>query len=246
VSVLLNDPDAPRYQQVASRLMQEIADGMPAVGAQLPTEIELCDRFQVSRFTIREALRWLAESGLVTRRRGSGTLVVSDKPTRNFIQPLGSLRELLQYTRDTQLTLERIQRVRLDTALAERLLAQPGEEWIKLNGLRTDPGTGVIICTTDLYIDGRFRGLEESLREPVQAIYELIEQRYGITIARVEQRLSAVPLTREQSTQLRCGPHVPGLRTERRYFDDRGRLVELSDSLHPGDRFIYAMECSRD
>lgn len=243
---LYNDPDAPRYQQVASQLMHEIAEGIPPVGHLLPTEIELCDRFDVSRYTVREALRWLSESGLVSRRRGSGTLVISDKPTRNFIQPLGSLGELLQYARDTRLVTERIQRIRLDADQAERLQAKLGDEWVKLVAIRTDPEAGVIICLTDVYLDGRFAGIEDLLHEPTQAIYELIEQRYGLKIERVEQRLSAVPVTREQAAQLHVGPHVPALRTERRYFDSSGRLVELSDSLHPGDRFIYSMECRRD
>jgi DNA-binding GntR family transcriptional regulator len=246
LSAFYNDPDAPRYQQVAAQLMHELAEGSPAVGSLLPTEIELCERFGVSRYTVREALRWLAESGLVTRRRGSGTLVVSARPTRNFIQPLGSLGELLQYARATRLVADRIHRITLDAELAERLQAAPGEEWVKLSGIRTDPEAGVIICLTDVYLDGRFDGIEHVLHEPTQAIYELIEQRYGLTITRVEQRLSAVPLTREQSAQLHVGAHVPALRTERRYFDEAGRLVELSDSLHPGDRFIYSMECKRD
>ncbi|GIL40509.1 GntR family transcriptional regulator [Roseiterribacter gracilis] len=246
MSAITDNPDAPRYQQVAARLMHEIAEGKPPVGQLLPTEIELCERFDVSRYTVREALRWLAESGLVTRRRGSGTLVVSAAPTRNFIQPLGSLSELLQYARATRLVADRIHRIKLDSDLAERLQATAGDEWVKLSGIRTDPEAGVIICLTDVYLDGRFDGIEHVLHEPTQAIYELIEQRYGLTIVRVEQRLSAVSLTREQSAQLHVGPHVPALRTERRYFDSTGRLVELSDSLHAGDRFIYSMECKRD
>src|SRR5262249_18254501 len=68
-------PDAPdlkvadhRYLQVARTLRKEIVDGVYPVGSQLPTEHELCERFAVSRYTIREALRRLREDNLVSSR----------------------------------------------------------------------------------------------------------------------------------------------------------------------------------
>ena len=51
----------PRYLQVARELRQDIVDGVYPVGSQLPTEHELCERFSVSRYTIREALRRLRD-----------------------------------------------------------------------------------------------------------------------------------------------------------------------------------------
>ena len=51
-------------------------DGVYPVGSQLPTEHELCERFSVSRYTVREALRRLREDNLVSSRPRAGTLVV--------------------------------------------------------------------------------------------------------------------------------------------------------------------------
>ena len=45
-----------RYLQVARALRKEIVDGVYPVGSQLPTEHQLCERFSVSRYTVREAL----------------------------------------------------------------------------------------------------------------------------------------------------------------------------------------------
>ena len=46
-----------RYLQIARTLRKEIVDGVYPVGSQLPTEHQLCERFAVSRYTVREALR---------------------------------------------------------------------------------------------------------------------------------------------------------------------------------------------
>ncbi|MGY8959472.1 MAG: GntR family transcriptional regulator, partial [Alphaproteobacteria bacterium] len=70
----------PRYQQIANELMAEIGGGLFPVGSMLPTEINLCERFGVSRFTVREALRQLHEKGILSRRRGSGTVVQNSHP----------------------------------------------------------------------------------------------------------------------------------------------------------------------
>ena len=50
----------PRYAQVARELRRAIATGIYPVGAHLPTEHQLCEQFQVSRVTAREAVRILA------------------------------------------------------------------------------------------------------------------------------------------------------------------------------------------
>src|SRR5215203_4851633 len=66
-STVFKDGQA-RYLQIARELKRTIADGTYAVGARLPTELELCEQFGISRFTARAAVRVLSSAGLVTRR----------------------------------------------------------------------------------------------------------------------------------------------------------------------------------
>ena len=60
---------------IAARLRQAILDGTYADGERLPAERDLAEHFEASRSTVREALRRLEESHLVTRRIGSGTFI---------------------------------------------------------------------------------------------------------------------------------------------------------------------------
>ena len=55
----------PLYLQVVRALKEDIVSGVYPIGSQLPTEEELCERFSVSRYTVREALRRLREDSLV-------------------------------------------------------------------------------------------------------------------------------------------------------------------------------------
>ncbi len=62
-----------------------------------------------------------------------------------------------------------------------------------------------------------------------------------MTVRRAEQRIFAIALSREDAQHLKAQPHSPALRTVRLYYDAEDRLMEASDSIHPGDRFSYAM-----
>lgn len=63
----------PKYQSVADSLRQEIESGQYSNQKLLPTEQLLCQRFQISRQTVRRALSLLENEGLITRRQGSGS-----------------------------------------------------------------------------------------------------------------------------------------------------------------------------
>ena len=76
-------------QEVKEAIQTSITDSTFQPGEKLPSERELVDQFQVSRVTIREALRNLQSSGLINIRRGinAGAYVSepnSDPITENF------------------------------------------------------------------------------------------------------------------------------------------------------------------
>ncbi len=65
----------PMYQQIAEDLRAQIESAALEPGAQLPTELELRDRYNSSRNTIRDAIKRLTSLGLVETRPGQGTFV---------------------------------------------------------------------------------------------------------------------------------------------------------------------------
>jgi GntR family transcriptional regulator len=66
----------PMYWRIAQELRQEIESGHLRAGEQLPTELELREQHDASRNTVRDAIKWLTNRGLVETRPGQGTFVV--------------------------------------------------------------------------------------------------------------------------------------------------------------------------
>ena len=76
----------PMYRQIAEDLRQQIESGALARGSQLPTELELREQYDASRNTVRDAVKWLMNRGLVETRPGQGTFVVEQIDP--FLNPL--------------------------------------------------------------------------------------------------------------------------------------------------------------
>ena len=66
----------------------------------------------------------------------------------------------------------------------------------------------------------------------IRAVHETVQ---------AEQRILAVSLSRDDALHLKAKPNSPALRTLRLYYDTDDRLLEVSDSIHPGERFSYSM-----
>ena len=69
----------------------------------LPTEHELAERFGVSRFTVREAIRRLNELGLVSRHQGVGTRVVAAQIAGRYVLSLAAIPDLWRFVEATTL-----------------------------------------------------------------------------------------------------------------------------------------------
>ena len=64
----------PIYRRIADQLRSEIESGELGRGSQLPSELQLRERFDASRNTVRDAVKSLVGLGLVETRPGQGTL----------------------------------------------------------------------------------------------------------------------------------------------------------------------------
>ena len=82
------------YEQIAMQLREEALGGRYDPSGKLPSEAELCERFSVSRVTVRLALAKLAEEGTVERKQGKGTYVTG-KQVRHGLDALRSFHDSL-------------------------------------------------------------------------------------------------------------------------------------------------------
>ncbi len=232
-------PRLPRYLELAEALRADLSEARLRPGDALPTEVQLTERFGVSRFTVREALRQLAAEGLIRRKRGSGTIVAAAPALRQALPDTGAL---LQYAAHSQFMMSPAQKVELNASLAHLLGRPMGEVWFHVRGLRTLPGNPEPIAITDAFLHSRFAGVVSRLQSGHEALFAQLKRLAGLELARVRQEIQAVSASTQVADALGISRGTPCLRIVRHYFAVSGELAEMSVSVHPGQRFTYMVE----
>lgn len=237
-------PALPLYLQVVQALKDEILKGVYPVGTQLPTEEELCTRFEVSRYTIREALRRLREDRLVASRQGAGTTVMRPED-RNYVHEVTSINDLIAFAKGARFHIDVTEVVTSDAALEARLGTVAGQQWLRVRGFRHTIDIDLPVCWSEVFINAEFAGVGRLLQRHTGPIFELIEDMYGERIGEVHQEFVARPVPDELAPLLGVAAGATAIEVQRVYRLTSGKIAQVVFNLHPADRFRHSMTMRR-
>lgn len=227
--------DSPRYQQIIESLRRQITSGALAIGASLPAEAVLQARFQVSRHTIREALRVLRDEGLIESKRGSGSRVIAaQRPVYTY--SVNSVAELLQYASEARYTTQNTTVLTADDELMRKIECKRGERFLRVEGYRYAQDDPVPICWTEVYILSEYSGVGVMIGRRAGTMYSFIEDLYNVRIETVEQSLYAaeMPAVAVEALKVAPGSHCIVLRRLYRLGNQVCPLIVLN--YHPLER----------
>ncbi|RTL64946.1 MAG: GntR family transcriptional regulator [Hyphomicrobiales bacterium] len=245
VAIAANDEDTPLYRRVVDVIRGEIASGHFKVGARLPTEDGLCQRFGVSRHTVREALRALRAEGLVESRQGAGTTVLRRDAASLYTYSVASIEELLQYATRVRYQVSRSGIVIADDRMAERLGCQKGDRWLRVEGFRYADGERLPVCWTEVFIRAEYAGIGMMIGRRTGTIYSWIEEMYGVRVETVEQQIRCEPMPAVAARGLKAKPGSTAVGMHRYYRLGDGTLIEVATNIHAADRFNYTVKLDR-
>jgi len=234
-----------RYLRVARTLRKEIADGVYPVGARLPTEHELCEQFQVSRYTVREALRRLREDNLVASRPRAGTVVIPRAATNSYAQSAVSINDLLAFAAGARFHIDTNALVTLDDETAERTGLPAGSDWLAVRGHRQADDQAVPVCRTEYYINRTFAAVGRLLQRHSGPIFPLIEDMFGVAVTEVNQKISAVLVDADLARTLKVDPGTAALQMQRSYTTAEGTIAQVTVNTHPGTGYRHSMTLHR-
>ncbi|HEY4021262.1 MAG TPA: GntR family transcriptional regulator [Pseudonocardiaceae bacterium] len=225
----------PRYYAVKVRLLDLIET--LGVGAMLPAERELAERFEVSRITLRQAVGELVLEGRLIRRQGSGTFVSPPK----LVQRL-SLASYAEGMRSHGVlpgrNLISTEQLSADPGLARDLGIANGERVLHLERVLTADGDRVGLESCYLPAE-RFPDLLGRF-DPTTSLYAFLSGACGVVFAAAEERLETVLATPREALLVGTNPALPMLLLHRVSYDPDGRPIERVRSLYRGDRFSFA------
>ena len=235
---------SPMYVDIKRSILEEIESGSLPVGARLTPEVALAERYRVSRPTVRQAILELAREGVVSRRRGAGTVVM---PRQRLSYPVG---RLLSFTEEfasgevrTSSDVVRREVTQADPELAVRLGVRLHAPVFLLERVRRVDGQPVARQRSSI-AHSKVRGIEK-LDFSRRSLYDTLRDDYGVTVASADERIQARTADGDDVHQLALDPGSAVLQVERRSFDPNGDLIEVVDSVYRSDRYEIRLSLRR-
>jgi GntR family transcriptional regulator len=233
----------PIYAQIKQSIQSDIDQGVIPAGELLAPEVELAQRFGVSRPTVRQAILELTREGILARRRGKGTVVMR----RQVDYPTG---KLLSFTEEfaasggqpsAKVRSQSI--VSADRQLAVKLGIQINAPVFRLERVRSIDGSPVAWQVSHIAYS-RVPSIEATDFRTA-SLYTTLRYRYGLTIASADEVIQAAVAEPLDSELLGVVTGSPVFRIERRAFTDSAEVVEVADSLYRADRYDIRLLLTR-
>jgi len=204
----------PLYAQVRELMIGRMLRGEWRPGEILPSEGRLAAEFGVSQGTVRKALDEMAAQNLVVRRQGLGTFIAQHTTQRSLFHFF----HIRDENGEKELPTGRVLRLRQRQATAQearRLELAPRARIWAIERLRSLKGVPIIFERIALPA-ALFPDLELPLdRDLEEEFYVLYQQRFGITVARAEERLRAVAAEEREARALDVALGAPLLEIDR-------------------------------
>lgn len=231
---LLPASAAPLYHQLKEVLTDHIVSGRWVPGTELPSELELCRHFAVSRGTLRRALADLALQGLVIRQQGRGTYVAEAKFEGAVLASYAFYRAgAIAHDRGSKVL--RCRRLTPSEELRPILDLAANEDIYEL--LRVQFMNGVPVTLATSFFPASLCPALERQDFSDTHLYGLLERAYGIVFLRAEEAVEPVLADDYVAAELAIEAGTPVFQLERKSFGHGDRVREFRRSYMRGDRY---------
>ncbi len=225
-----------KYGKILTEIRKKISDGTYTINEKLPTEMELCEKYDVSRITVKRAIDQLVTEGLLVRRRGSGTFVKGLVEQKGKILPQESG------------LFNGIDKSKIKSVVILFEVIAAGEEIAAKLNLRADDFVYHIIRYRDdgadwKVIDYVYMPIElipRLTKEILQhSIYQYIEKDLGYTIQSAHRVVKATRPNTCDEKYLHVKADEPILVIEQIGYLDNGTPFEYSEQHHIGSKYSF-------
>lgn len=229
----------PLYQIITEDIISQIQSGLLKPGDQIMTEIQLCEKYNISRMTVNKAISVLATQGYITRTAGKGSFVQNVRITKNIgdnvkssfsndITSNGNVpgAKLLEY---------KILFARDIPMVSRELNLEPDEMVHYIYRLRTSDGVPIALSHT--YIPcKKLPALDVTCLE--KSLYQYLDETYDIHPRVKDYYFNALLSTQEQQELLHTDSCAL-LRSSHSSTNDVGELFEYTETYYVGSRYTY-------
>jgi GntR family transcriptional regulator len=243
-SVILPHTAIPKYYQLAGILQRKIEAGEWSPRSPIPSERQLEQLYNVSRPTIRQAIEYLIQQGLLYREHGRGTYVSPEKLQKGLRELTSFTEDLVQRGITPGQIIRSIEQVVPSASILQRLELPPERPVTRIDRVRL--GNGVPIGLQTSYIalaPGQEITLEDM--QTLGSLYRILEEKFNLIPTEADETLEVTLAKREEAALLQILEGSPLLLSERLTFSQNRQPIEFVKILYRGDRYRYYTRLKR-
>ena len=229
----------PLYYQL-KQILSEYIRGKK-IGTTIPTEEELCRRYEISRPTVRQAINELVVEGYLQRKKGKGTFVSQPKLHQDFMAVLESFNEEMigkGLNPGTKVLDARI--TKGTKKVCEALNINEEGEVVHLERLRSVNNEPIVIVDTYLPYNKVANILENNFEE--KSLYKIIANDYGYAIDKATRTLEPRIAREYEAKMLKVEKGTPIQYIETITLTKTGDPIEYSIARYRGDRTRFSFD----
>lgn len=234
---------SPKYLEIQNLLLQRIKNGDYQEGQLIPKEVDLAEQLNVSRPTVRHAIRNLVQAGYLERRKKRGTIVTQTKIKQQFTHVIESYNTEIQnngLVAKTQVL--NFSTEKASDEVAEALTIKPNTEVYKLVRLRSADNKPVVFVVTYLPI-AQLSDLQK-IDFTHHSLYSELAKA-GLEITHVSRKIEVHPATEEEAQLLETDIKVPIFYFHTIGFTKDHRALEYSIASYRGDLNYFMVEIDK-
>lgn len=231
------DGEKSKYIQLVDILIEKIENSLPE-DEKIESERELCEIYEVSRTTVRQAMGELEKRGYIYKVKGKGTFTSPKRVQQHlnsFYSFTNEMRKIGKTPKSEILGFEIIESTK---ALKEKFNCNSDDLFYKITRLRKADNIPMIHEVTYLPFD-MFENLTENLLEEMP-MYEVLKKKYSVVIKFAEEYFEPVLTGKIESFYLKIPQGNPSLKIERCAYDGK-KLIEYTVGVAGGDKFKYVV-----
>ena len=226
----------PLYLQVRDHMKQRIESGEWKEGDVIPAEKELASFYNVSRVTMRTAIKGLVDDGILVRKAGFGTTVAINKSSMSHFTLVRSFtNEMNEMGLPSKTMHVELKMIEADVILASIFGISPGDKLYNLIRVR---GTIIPIQYSDTYLLPiiELPTEEERLKGSLYAYLT----KHNVFFSHFEEVVTAVraPKIIRQALNI-TDDLAPQLKRKRLSYDDRNKLIEYTETFYNPEHYEY-------
>ncbi len=225
----------PLYYQLKEQIRQEIVGGTLKPGDYLMPERELCEKYSVSRATVRQAVLDLVREGLLERQQGKGTFVARPKVEEDLLGLYNFSAQMKEKGYVPSVKVIGIESLQPTGSLRTRLALDDRQKVTRIIRLRLVNDEPLFVektyLPTHLYPE---ISLEQVSQAP--AFYNLITHSGKLRIKSVKKYIEPTLVDAFESSLLGVKKGTPALLLEHLTTIDTGEVVAIANWIIRGDR----------